>query len=136
MEITNQANVAALLNDTKPTQTAPQKPSSEPSELETFIDSKKENEEVKSFLEELVTAEENDNFDANAIAKDAPKVLKDYAEQSGIDLSAALQAKHDSKSDTGKNENSPAGQYADVAGQEDKGFFSFIKSTFGINESV
>ncbi|MDF2176768.1 hypothetical protein P2G88_00705 [Aliiglaciecola sp. CAU 1673] len=63
--------------------------------LSGFMDTAKDDPEIRDFLQSIREASDSGEFDAQALAEQAPDSLKSYAEENGIDLASMFQKKHD-----------------------------------------
>jgi len=64
-------------------------------ELSGYLSEVEDTEEVKSFMQEVMSMSLSGDFDAEELAESAPESLKAYAEEQGVDLEEMMQNAHD-----------------------------------------
>ena len=64
-------------------------------ELSAYMSESRDDEAVKSFMQDIMAMEQSGTFNAEQAASMAPASLQQYAQENDIDLTAFFQKKHD-----------------------------------------
>lgn len=90
--LTDSALTASSISKPPP----PPPPSEKTDALSSYMQTLGQDEEVKSFMQEVMEMEQSGEFDAEALAASAPASMQAFAEENGLDLTTFFQDKHDS----------------------------------------
>jgi hypothetical protein len=66
-------------------------------ELSDYFSESEEQEASRDFLAQIMSMEDSGEFDATALAEQAPASMLQYAKENNIDLANALQQQHDKR---------------------------------------